>query len=153
MGRTPAHARHTQTSYALYWSSRNHPRTPMPPISVRGNEPDHPFLGERITCPPQSWPSSNGRSPNRGNPFQCPSTCIASVTFGTNWGVFPGHWIRPSIFIDTLRVTHEGASPWVPDHISLSRGTQHIYGTVEQDDPLTFGDAMHTIAPAGIIHI
>src|SRR5882724_3533036 len=152
MGRTPAHARHTQTSYALYWSSRNHPGTTAPTISVRGNEPDHPFLGERITHPPQSWPSSNGRSPNRHDPFQRPLTCIASVTIGTDWGVSPGHQICPSVFIDTLRVAHEGASPWVPDRISLSWGAQHLYGTIEQDDPFMFGDAVHTVAPAGIIH-
>src|SRR5882724_9219255 len=149
MGRTPAYACRTQTSYALYWSCRNHPGTPMPPISARGNEPDHPFLGEHVTRPPQSWPSSNGRAPNRGDPFQCPSTCIALVTFGTNWGVSPGHWICPSVFIDTLRVAHVGAFPWVPDRISLLWGTQHLYGAIEQDDPLTFGDTVHTIVPAG----
>src|SRR5882724_7038750 len=147
MGRTPAHARHTQTSYALYWSSRNHPRTPTPPISVRGNGPDHPFLGGCITHPPQSWPSSNGRSPDRGDPFQCPSRCTASVTLSTDWGVFPVHWIRPSVLTNTLRVAQEGASPRVPDRISLSRSTLHLYGAVEQDGPLTFGDAMHAVAP------
>src|SRR5882724_7471873 len=153
MGRTPAYAHHTQTSYALYWSSRDHPGTPTPPISERGNEPDHPFLGERVTHPPQSRPSSNGRSPNRGNPFQHPSTCTASVTFGTDWGASPGHWIRPSVVIDTLRAAHKGASPWVPDCISLSQGTQHFYRAVEQDDPLTFGDTVHTVVPTGIVHI
>src|SRR5882724_1623264 len=102
MGRTPAYAHHTQTSHALYWSHRNHPWTPTPPISARGNEPDHPFLGERITRPPQSWPSSNRRSPNRGNPFQCPSTHIVSVPFGTDWGASPGHRICPSVIVDTL---------------------------------------------------
>src|SRR5882724_5982448 len=114
MGRTPAHACHTQTSYALYWSSRDHPGTPMPPISVRGNEPDHPLLGECITHPTQSWPSSDGRPPNRGDSFQRPSTCIASVTLGTDWGVFPVHRIWSAILVDTLRVAHEGAPPGYP---------------------------------------
>jgi len=100
--------------------------TPTPPISVRGNEPNHPFLGECVTRPPQSWPSSNGRSPNRGDPFQCPSTCIASVTFGTDWGVSPGHQICPSVFIDTLRVAHEEAPPGYPT-TSPSRGAPSTF--------------------------
>src|SRR5882724_7536740 len=35
--------------------------------------------------------------------------------------------------------------PRVPNCIPLSRSPQHLYGAVEQDDPLTFGDAAHTV--------
>src|SRR5882724_660385 len=44
----------------------------MPPILARGNKPDHPLLGECITCPPQSWPLSNGRPPTEVTPFNVP---------------------------------------------------------------------------------
>src|SRR5882724_12002435 len=81
------------------------------------------------------------------------STSLDMYCLGPPWhrlGASPGHRICTSVVIDTLRDAHEGAPPWVPNCIPLSRSPQHLYGAIEQDDPLTFG---HAIAPAGIVHI
>jgi len=61
-----------QTSYVLYWSCRNHPGTPTPPISVRRNEPDHPSLVNVSPIHQQSCLQQMERSPTEATPFNVP---------------------------------------------------------------------------------
>jgi len=92
---------------------------PPHPNLGEGNEPDHPLLGERITCP-HSPGLIRWKAPQ---PRRLLSTSLNMYCLGHPWhqlGSIPSSPICPTILVDTLRVAHEGDPPRVPRYPTAS---------------------------------
>ena len=150
MGQTPSHAHLTLTMYLFYWTSKNHPRTPMPSIGMSPNISSVLSMSSIHNSP--DLHQTEGPM-TEVTPLQCTSTCIATIPIGSDPRAFPPHLVCPTFIVNTLWANGRRSPTWVSDHIPLSGSTQHIYGAFESTQPLEAGDTMHAVACSGAIHI